>query len=162
MPPSDAGFVVGADLVAFDRSNLPIYAAAPASLWGDAGHEIDRHGASLDRLFGEPGDVHLACTIAGDLQHPASETFVPPPIDDPLVLVAGLNDGLILPTMGEVDPIVSLDDHAAVTLHSGQQAHEAMPVLCDFGSEFRDLLPLTDGWYWDLDKAGWVVDHHHA
>ena len=55
---ADAIFVVGTDLVEFDRSDLPIY-ATPASRWAEAGAEPVSYGAPLDRLFGEPGAVFV-------------------------------------------------------------------------------------------------------
>ncbi len=50
---ADPIFLVGTDLVQFDRSDLPIY-ATPASRWAEAGVETVSYGAPLDRLFGEP------------------------------------------------------------------------------------------------------------
>ena len=88
--------------------------ARPDSLWADAGHGSAAFGTSLDRLFGEPGDIHVASLADQTNAH----VTTPALFDDPLVLMTGLSDGLIL--------------------------------------------PLADGWYWDLDKAGWVVDHAHA
>jgi len=160
MPPPDAGFLIGADLVEFNRRDLPIY-AMPVSPWADAGHDLVLHGASLDRLFGEPGEVHMAIAIGGNPELVANDELIPTSAEDPLVVLSGLNDGLMLPTATEHAAVTSLDDNSGVTLQPSQHLPDAT-ALCDFGSEFRSLLPLTDGWYWDLDRAGWVVDHHHA
>jgi hypothetical protein len=93
----DATFIVGTDLVEFDRHDLPIY-ATPTSRWADAGLDASTHGAPLDRLFGEPGEIHVgeihvAGTFSGG-QHAATATVL---VDDPLVVLAGLSDGLIMP-----------------------------------------------------------------
>jgi hypothetical protein len=156
MPPSDTAFLVGADLVEFDRRDLPIY-ATPVSPWADAGCELLHHGAPLDRLFGEPGEIHVTgaeCCV----DHVAAADLTALLVDDPLVVMSALNDGLMLP-LAEHDRIASLDDSTGVTLQAGSDLPHAAS-LCDFGTDFRGLLPLADGWHWDLDKAGWVIDHH--
>src|SRR5207302_6138164 len=63
MPPSDTAFLVGADLVEFDRHDLPIY-ATPESQWTDASRDLGSYGAPLDRLFGEPGEIFLSTEFA--------------------------------------------------------------------------------------------------
>ncbi len=56
---NDATFVIGADLVEFDRRDLPIYAASQTP-WLDACHDAaPAYGAPVDCVFGETGDVHL-------------------------------------------------------------------------------------------------------
>ncbi len=95
MPPSDSAFLVGADLVEFDRRDLPIY-ATPESQWADAGRDAAVYGAPLDRLFGEPGAVFVSAELSAP---PMTATPAVPAIDDPLVELSGLNDGLILPAM---------------------------------------------------------------
>jgi hypothetical protein len=89
----EAAFLVGADLVRFDRPDLPIYAPLD-SRWAEAGHDVATFGSALDRLFGEPSEMFL------------SEHFVVPETpaaalvaDDPLVVLSGLSDGLILPAL---------------------------------------------------------------
>jgi hypothetical protein len=128
----------------------------PDSAWADAGRDSFAFGISLDRLFGEPGDIHVA-SLADPTQ---SDATTPALIDDPLVLMTGLNDGLILP-LAEHDRIGALEDHSAVTLHDALALPEPV-ALCDFGALVHSILPLADGWYWDIDKAGWVVDRAHA
>ena len=54
----DTTFLVGVDLVEFDRRDLPIY-LKPQSPWAEACVDEDTYGAPLDRVFGEPGDVHI-------------------------------------------------------------------------------------------------------
>jgi hypothetical protein len=128
----------------------------PDSLWADAGHDSGAFGTSLDRLFGEAGDIHVT-TIADPT---LAAVTTPALVDDPLILMTGLSDGLILP-LAEHDRIGTLDDAGGVTLHDAPPLPEPA-ALCDFGALVHSILPLTDGWYWDLDKAGWVVDHAHA
>ena len=130
--------------------------ARPESLWADAGHDAIAFGTSLDRLFGEPGDIHVTSLADGA----PPETALPAIIDDPLVLMTGLSDGLILP-LAEHDRIGTLEDAGGVTLHDAPALPEPA-ALCDFGALVHSILPLADGWYWDLDKAGWVLDHAHA
>ena len=54
----DTTFIVGADLVQFDRHELPIY-QTPEPQWAEACFDEAPYGAPLDRVFGEPGDVHV-------------------------------------------------------------------------------------------------------
>jgi hypothetical protein len=103
-----------------------------------------------------PGDIHVS-----SLADPVLASVTTPSIvDDPLVLMTGLSDGLILP-LAEHDRVATLDDNTAVTLHDAPHLPEPV-ALCDFSALVHSILPLADGWYWDLDKAGWVVDHAHA
>lgn len=95
-------FVVGPDLVEFDRPDLPIYAPldtpALASRWADAGLDTCTYGAPLDRLFGEPGSVFVG--EATDLtQAPADVLAAAFAAEDPLVALGTLSDGLVLPTL---------------------------------------------------------------
>jgi len=99
MPPSDGAFLIGTDLVEFDRFDLPIYATSE-SQWADAGRDAAVYGVPLDRLYGELGEVFV-----GGEPMAQQLTTAPalPAIDDPLVELGGLNDGLILPAM-EYEP----------------------------------------------------------
>src|SRR5215217_8723021 len=64
----DATFLVGVDLVEFDRRELPIY-ASPQARWMDACYdEAPAYGAPVDRVFGEPGDVHIDSVPSNDEQ----------------------------------------------------------------------------------------------
>jgi hypothetical protein len=145
--PSESSSAPSAALVHFTQ-------ARPESLWADAGHDSLTFGPSLDRLFGEPGDIHVTSFET------QTDVTTPAIIDDPLVLMTGLSDGLILP-LAEHDRIGTLEDASGVTLHDAPPLPEPA-ALCDFGALVHSILPLADGWYWDLDKAGWVVDHAHA
>jgi len=97
--PSDSStaeaFLVGADLVRFDRPDLPIYAPL-TSRWAEAGHDVAAFGCALDRLFGEPGEVFVS-------EHFSAPNFTAPATtlvaDDPLVALSGLSDGLLLPAL---------------------------------------------------------------
>ncbi|MDI1285668.1 MAG: hypothetical protein PSV46_14845 [Reyranella sp.] len=94
-------FVVGPDLVEFDRHDLPIYAtpeSRPESRWADAGLDTCTYGAPLDRLFGEPGDVFVT-GVSSLEQQAAAGAAVLSSGEDPLVALGTLSDGLILPTL---------------------------------------------------------------
>ena len=130
MPPSDTAFLVGADLVEFDRRDLPIY-ATPQSQWADAGREVASYGAPLDRLFGEPGAVF----VSAELALPATAAMPATAIaDDPLVELGGFNDGLMLPAM----------DHEPA--HTGAALH--LPEIAAV-YDFADGLHLHDLWTFD-------------
>ena len=62
---------------------------SPAPLWAEAGHDAAAFGAALDRVFGE-SDLHV-------VEHFASGDDPIVVIDDPLVLLSNLMDGLGLP-----------------------------------------------------------------
>ena len=90
-PVLDATFLVGNDLVEFDRRELPIY-AAPRSRWMDACHdEAPAYGAPVDRLFGEPGEVHIDGAPLSGAEQVSDALLVS---DDPLIALATLNDGI--------------------------------------------------------------------
>ena len=116
-------FVVGPDLVEFDRHDLPIYTTLE-SRWADAGLDVCTYGAPLDRLFGEPGDVF----VSGSVDHPpAALPVLAWAGEDPLVALGSLSDGLVLPTLEtpgdhpapEVATIfdAGIDSFSAVHLH---------------------------------------------
>ena len=147
--PSESSTAAPAALVHFTQ-------ARPDSLWAEAGHSSIAFGTSIDRLFGEPGNIHVTGLIDPNL----AAVTTPAIVDDPLVLMTGLSDGLILP-LAEHDRIGTLEDAGGVTLHDAPPLPEPA-ALCDFGALVHSILPLADGWYWDLDEAGWVLDHAHA
>ena len=130
MPPSDTAFLVGADLVEFDRHDLPIY-ATPQSQWADAGRDAASYGAPLDRLFGEPGETFLTTDFASPT---LSAMTALPVIDDPLIEHSGLNDGLMLPAM----------DHEAAHASTALHLPEIAAVY-----DFADGLHLHDLWTFD-------------
>ncbi len=136
--PSDSSadplFVVGADLVEFDRRDLPIY-AMPASRWAEAGVETVTYGAALDRLFGEPGEVFI------DGVPGSAAEAIPSLGDDALVVLSDLSDGVMLPA----------SDPAATT-------HESAAVY-DFAADTHVVLHVQDGINWDQPDAGWSFDH---
>src|SRR5258708_3288402 len=129
MPPSDTAFLVGADLVEFDRHDLPIY-ATPQSQWADAGHDVGRSGAALDRLFGEPDAVFVSGELASPpiAALPAAAAF-----DDPLVELGGLNGG-------QMGPAREHEPAQANALH--------LPEITTV-YDFADGLPLHDLWTFD-------------
>jgi hypothetical protein len=131
---ADAPFLVGTDLVEFDRSNLPIY-ATPASLWSAAGLDSVSYGAPLDRLFGEPGSVFVD-GVAGV----ASADPLPPAGEDMLVVLSDLSDGLMLPTADAPAPM-----HASAAVY-------------DFAADTHAVVHLPDSMSWDQTDAGWSFD----
>src|SRR4029453_4329240 len=85
----DATFLVGVDLVEFDRRELPIY-ASPQTRWMDACYdEAPSYGAPVDRVFGKPADVQIDSGPPND--DPLESGIV---ADDPLVALGTLADGL--------------------------------------------------------------------
>jgi hypothetical protein len=115
----DATFLVGVDLVEFDRRELPIY-ASPQARWMDVCYdEAPPYGASVDRLFGEPGDVHID-SVPGNDEQVASAVA-----DDPLVALATLADGLAVTGSEAAAPELAtsfdfgVDAHAVIHLHDG-------------------------------------------
>ena len=97
----DPTFLVGAELVEFDHRELPIY-LTPQARWMDACYDEAPYGAPLDRVFGEPGDVHIDGIVLGADELQAGASIVG---DDPLVSLAALADGLILaPTEAAIAP----------------------------------------------------------
>ncbi len=142
---ADATFLVGVDLVSFDRSELPIY-AAPRSLWAEAGHDSTIWGASLDRLFGEPDAMFVASVPL--IEEPRDVAVA---VDDPLVALGSLSDGLILPD-SEHQPALDQPLHDT-------HAPDMSPVY-DFANGSHLLIPVHGGWHFDLAKPDWFYDHH--
>ncbi len=130
----DTTFIVGADLVQFDRPELPIY-QTPEPKWGEACFDEAPYGAPLDRLFGEPGDLHIDSVVPDESQ--AALTALPG--EDPLVVLAALSDGLMLPA-------------------SEPAAEIATTVGFDAGA--HPIVHLHDGWNWDIAGADWTFDFH--
>ncbi len=131
---TDTTFIVGADLVQFDRHELPIY-QTPESRWAEACVEEAPYGAPLDRVFGEPGDLHIDSVPREEQQ----AALTAPPSDDPLVVLAALSDGLILP--------------------ASEPAAEIATAF-DFGANSHPIVHLHDGWSWDIAGADWTFDFH--
>src|SRR5262245_29974035 len=130
---TDQTFLVGVDLVAFDRRDLPIYQTEQTS-W-DCTDEV-AYGAPLDRLFGEPGEVH----VDGAVTSPAHDVVAV--VDDPLVALASLSDALPLPApdMAPDMPMV--------------------PTDFDISGATHPVVHLHDGWSWDFSGADWTFDVH--
>ena len=132
----DPTFIVGTDLVEFDRHELPIYQTpdALAAQWAEACFDDAPYGAPLDRVFGEPGDVHIDSVLRDEPQ-----AALTPVGDDPLVVLASLSDGLSLPAP---EPVAE------------------MVTGFDFGAESHPVVHLHDGWSWDIAGADWTFDFH--
>lgn len=126
----DATFLVGIDLVEFDRRDLPIY-LKPQTPWAGAYVDETEYGAPLDRIFGEPGDVHLdgAAFSAGQMPDAGTSAVG----HDPLILLSGLADGLIL---------------AAVEPSAGPAAPE-VTTLSGFGADSQAAVHLDDSVGWN-------------
>lgn len=131
---TDTTFIVGADLVQFDRHELPIY-QTPESKWAEACFDEAPYGAPLDRVFGEPGDLHIDGVPREEQQ--AALTALSG--GDPLVVLGALSDGLILP--------------------ASEPAAEIATGL-DFGADSHPIVHLHDGWSWDIAGADWTFDFH--
>lgn len=139
-------FLIGTDLVEFDRRDLPIY-ATPRTLWAQAGLETMRDGAALDRLFGEDGEVHLASLAIDEEAHARVEAV--PAIEDPLVALPGLADGLVLPAC----------EHQAGLAATPHDLHASgFNALFDFSASHG--LPAPDAWSWEMGRPDWAYDHH--
>ena len=124
----DATFLVGVDLVEFDRRELPIY-ASPQTRWMDACYDdAPSYGAPVDRVFGEPGDVHIDSVPAND------EQFASIVADDPLVSLATLADGLAVAGAEPTAP--------------------ELATSFDFGADAQAVIHLHDGSGWG---AGWDI-----
>lgn len=130
----EATFVVGTDVVEFDRRELPIY-LTPESRWAEACQDGTAYGAPLDRLFGEPGVVFVDGVVG-----PADGQFAAMFGADPLVTLADLTDGAILPDSEEPSPEIG--------------------AIFDFGADSHAVVHLHDGWSWDSAGSMWLYDHH--
>jgi hypothetical protein len=130
----DTTFIVGADLVQFDRPEMPIY-QTPEPKWAEACFDEAPYGAPLDRLFGEPGDLHIDRVAPDESQ--AALTALPG--DDPLVVLAALSDGLMLPA---------------------SEPAAAIATTVDFDAGAHPIVHLHDGWSWDIAGADWTFDFH--
>ena len=132
---TDATFLVGVDLVEFDRRELPIY-ASPQTRWMDACYDdAPAYGAPVDRVFGEPGDVHIDSVPASAEDQQALAIVA----DDPLVSLSTLADGLAI---------------------AGSDA--AAPELAtsfDFGADVHAVVHLHDGAGWDITATDGTFDY---
>ena len=129
----EATFLVGIDLVEFDRSDLPIY-AAPQTRWMDACHdELPQYGAPVDRVFGEPGDVHIDSVPVADEQ--VASALVG---EDPLVSLATLADGLAV---------------------VGAEPAPELATSFDFGTDIPAVILPADGAAWDIAGTDGSFDY---
>ena len=130
----DATFLVGVDLVEFDRRELPIY-ASPQTRWMDACYDdTPIYGAPVDRVFGEPGDVHIESMPHAGEEHLTSVIVG----DDPLVSLATLADGLIVA--------------------GAEPAAPELATLFDFGADTHTVVH-HDGTVWDLTGIDGIFDY---
>ena len=131
----DTTFLVGTDLVEFDRRELPIY-QTPETRWAEACFDEPAYGAPLDRVFGEPGDIHID-GVVGEEQQAAITTVLG---EDPLVVLAALSDGLVLP--------------------GAESAAPEIATGFDFGADSHAVVHLHDGFGWDIAGTDWTFDFH--
>jgi len=139
----DTAFLVGPELVEFDRHDLPIYATSADSRWADAGLDAPSYGASLDRLFGEPGAFFVSGPI-GAAEQAAALAAAALPHEDPLVVLGGLSDGLILP---------AFESSHALALPSGAQHAPEIATIFDLGMDSFAAVHLQDGDAWAFDYS---------
>lgn len=136
----DAAFLVGTDLVEFDRHDLPIYLTPDlraGARWAEACSEETSCGAPLDRLFGEAGAVFVDGIVGS---HEARA--LPPVGEDTLVTLNELSHGLILPAS---------DEPAAM---------REIAAIYDFGQDSHAVVHVQDGWSWDQAGAEWSFNLH--
>ena len=138
----DTTFLVGADLVEFDRRDLPIYHTPEShpfgARWAEACFDEAPYGAPLDRLFGEPGDIHVDGIAIESLARDEQTALTAIVGEDPLVVLAALADGLALPS----EPVPEI------------------ATAFDFGADSHAVAHLHDGWSWDASGADWTFDFH--
>ena|SRR5215468_3647291 len=132
----DQTFLVGTDLVEFDRRDLPIYQSAEVR-W-DCFDEAP-YGEPLDRLFGEPGEVHIDGIVHVAPQDIAALAH------DSLVELASLSEGVTLPGAD-----------ASVLGDAGHTQQPAIAAIFDFGADAHTVVHLHDGWTW----GDWIFDAH--
>lgn len=149
---AEALFLVGAELVEFDRRDLPVY-VTPQTLWADAGRDIGTYGISVDRLFGDNEEIHVASLALDEEARERAEAALPAP--DPLVILSGLADGLTL-TLCEPSPVLDATRHTDATFGSTP----GVTALFEFGP-VPNLAPtpIHDGWSWDASRPDWAYDH---
>ena len=140
-------FGIGPDLVAFDRSGLPIHAAG-ASLWAEAGKETHLFGTSVDQVFGDGSDVFIASLPLAE--EPREFNIA---VDDSLVVISPLGDDAFISPVCEHQP--ALDPSV---LHAHHPADLA--TVYDFSGDSHFLLPVHGGAGWDLARPDWFYDHH--
>jgi len=153
----DTTFLVGPELVEFDRHDLPIYAALE-SRWADAGLDAPAYGASLDRLFGDAGDVFVSGMI-GAADQAAALAAAALPVEDPLVVLGGLSDGLILPAVEPSAWAGTLDDNHALAIPSGAQQAPEIVTIFDLGIDSFAAVHLNGGGTWNQADHAWAFDY---
>lgn len=146
----DAPFIVGTDLVDFDRRDLPIYQTSGHALesrWAEAGLDATAYGAPLDRLFGEPDPVFIDGPVFADITAEAGQ-LLPPLGTDALVVLGDLTDALALPAADE-------------TPATAGASHD-IAAIYDFGADSHAVVHLHDSsaWGWEQGAAEWSYDHH--
>jgi hypothetical protein len=142
----DTTFLVGPELVEFDRHDLPIYASLE-SCWDDSGLDTPDYGAPLDRLFGEPGEVFVSGMI-GAGEQAAALAATTSLGEDPLVVLSGLSDGLILPAAEN-----------AFSMPSGAHHAPEIVTIFDVGIDSFAAVHLHDGGTWDQAGEAWAFDY---
>ena len=142
----DTAFLVGRDLVEFNRHDLPIYASLE-SCWDEGEFDSPDYGAPLDRLFGEPGEVYMSGVIAAG-ERAAALAATQALGEDPLVALGGLSDGLILPGAEN-----------AFAMPSGTHHAPEIATIFDVGIDSLAVVHLNDGGSWDSANGAWAFDY---
>jgi hypothetical protein len=153
----DTTFLVGPELVEFDRHDLPIYATLQ-SRWADAGLDASFHGGAIDRLFGEPDPFFVSGMISAQ-ERAAAVAAAELPGEDPLVVLGGLSDGLILPAAEPLAWAGALEDSPARAMPSGAQHAPEIVTLFDAGIDSYTAVHLHDGSPWDSASGAWTFDY---
>jgi hypothetical protein len=146
----DTTFLVGRDLVEFNRPDLPIYASLE-SCWDDGDLDSPDYGAPLDRLFGEPGEVFVSGLI-GAGERASALAAAQSLGEDPLVVLGGLSDGLILPTTESTA-------ENAFAMPSGAHHAPEIVTIFDVGIDSFAAVHLHDGASWDPANGAWAFDY---
>jgi hypothetical protein len=133
-------FPISSELVRFARPDAAIHAAP--QLWAQAGNDAPLYGLPVDRLYSEEAELHVEMTpLSEELREIAAA------MDDPLVALPGLSDGILLP---------------ACELQSGlprDSISTGMETIYDFIGGHGHVLP-QNSWPNDVGASDWFYDHH--
>jgi hypothetical protein len=140
----DPMFVVGTDLVEFDRRDLPIY-LTPETHWADACDDAS-YGAPLDRLYGEPGDVYVDGVLDGSGERLATSLG-----EDPLISLAGLSEG--------DGPMAFQSTEPASPPAAAAPPVPEIAAIYDFGADSHVVVHVHDGWSWEAIGTEWAFEH---
>jgi hypothetical protein len=149
----------GVDLVEITRSDQPIF-LAPELRWGSAGHDEALYGAPLDRVYGEEPNTYITGML--DAEDVVAAILAGGPlVNDPMVTLPGLSDGLILALPEDAPLHAGAVDEGHALLNADTLHTAELNTVFDFGPDAHaNVAHLHETWTWDLDKGAWVFDHH--